>query len=373
MYSVVEENTDDLPYYLNCTNLTTQQFRHMTIIHSTVALICVAVLGVMLFFLFLSKAYKSFVQRLLIYLVATAVLSETFQVCNLENIFQFSNQELACAMLGFMTNWADNILTLHAMSIIIWTIILAYVHFNYPRYSSVRLSTCWKIAIDSLYLLIAILLPLSVIWMPLKTGNYGNAVAWCWIRQFDEACEGVGLLDPMVAGYGIPGVVGVVGIFAIAGVTIAYCRFSANFVHVKALLLRSLGLASVIVLFFLVVLTYLTISAYSAVHDQTRNYALWLFHVIATPLLHLIIPFGFFGSFYFNHFRNRFCQKRYRPRQQQQVEEDRNGTAPTSDRQTAPSNTYFSVPYTNGFTSIRDNSETAPLVKENGRKHVSFV
>ena len=374
MYSVVEENTGGLPYYLNCTNLTAQQFRHMTIIRSTVALISIAVLVVMLVFLCLSKAYRSLVQRLLIYLIGTTVLSETFQACNLEYIFQFSHQDLVCTILGFLTNWVDHISSLHALSIIFWTIILAFIHFNYPRYSSVRLPICWKIAIDFLYLLMTALLPVLVIWMPLRNGNYGNAVAWCWIRLFDEDCKGVGFLDPMVAGYGIHGAMGVVGIFAIAGVTIAICRLSANFVHVKALLLRSLGLASIAVLFFLTVLmTYLTISVYSAIHDQARNYALWLFHVTAMPLFHLVIPFGVFGSFYFNHFRDRFCKKSYRPRQQQQVEEDRKGTAPTSDRQTAPSNTYFSVPYTNGFTSIRDNSETAPLVKENKRKHVSFV
>lgn len=211
MYSG-EDNANELPYYLNCTNLTAQQFRLMRITHSTVALICVAMLVIILVFLCLKKACGSFVQRLLMYLFIASILSGTFQACNLENIFQFSHRELVCMVLGFATNWVDNISSIHTLSIIVWTIILAFIHFNYPRYSRVRLSTCSKIAIDFLYLLVAVLLPLSVMWVPLKNGNYGNAVARCWIRLFDESCESVGFVDSMVAGYSVHVVVVLVGI-----------------------------------------------------------------------------------------------------------------------------------------------------------------
>ena len=41
-------------------------------------------------------------------------------------------------------------------------------------------------------LLFVILVPLLVMWMPLKNGNYGLEVALCWIRAFNESCEDVG-------------------------------------------------------------------------------------------------------------------------------------------------------------------------------------
>ena len=355
----------DSPYYLNCTNMTLQQLHYMTIIRSTVALICMVVLVVMLLALCVSKAYKSFVQRMLIYLVTAAILDELFQASSLENLLRFSHQEMTCTVLGFLTNWVDNISSLHSLSIIIWTIILAFIHLNYPHYSSVSLSTCWKIVIDVSYLVLTILLPLLVMWMPLKNGNYGIAVAWCFIRAFNEDCKDVGFVDQMVAGYGIYGFIEVIGILAMAGVIIVYCRLSANYTRVKALLLQNLGLTSFVLLSFLIVCTCLAIRIHSALHNWTQPYAVWLLHGASIPLFHLIIPLGFFGSFYFNYFRNKFCKKKCNPGAQL-LEEDRKTIAPTSVRQTAPSSTYFNISYTNGFTSIRDDSQATPLLTTQG-------
>lgn len=361
------------PYHFNCTNLTIQQFHDMNIIRGTTALICIAVLVVMLVVLCVSKAYTSFVQRLFLYLVTTTILVEICQASSLENLFQFSHQEMVCTVLGFMTNWVDNIASIQSLSILIWTIILAVMQLKCTHYSSVGLATRWKVIIDFSYILFVVLLPLLLIWMPLKHGNYGIAVAWCWIRAFNERCEDVGFLDQMIAGYGIYGAVGVVGIMAMTGVTIAYCRLSANFTRVKAFLLQSLALTSFVLLSFFIFCTCLAIRIHSAIHNWSHQYAVWLFYGAAIPLFHLIVPFGFFGSFYLKHFRNKFCKKNYKLGVR--VDKDRNGTAPISDRQTAPSGTYFSVPYTNGFTSVRNDSETTPLHPENTRRklHVSFV
>lgn len=368
-----EGNKNESPYHFNCTNLTIEQFHDMNIIRGTTALICMAVLVVMLVALCMSKAYTSFVQRLVLYLVATTILVEICQASNLENLFQFSHQEMLCTVLGFMTNWVDNIASIQSLSIIIWTIILAVMHLKCTHYSSIGLATRWKVIIDFSYILIVILLPLLLISMPLKHGNYGIAVAWCWIRAFNESCEDVGFIDQMVAGYGLYGAVGVIGIIAMTGVTIAYCRLSANFSRVKAILLQSLALTSFVLLSFLVVCTCLAIRIRSAILTWRQHYTVWLFYGAAIPLFHLIIPIGFFGSFYLRHFRNKFCKKHYRPGVR--MDEDKNGTAPISERQNARSSTYFSVPYTNGFTNVRNDSETTPLHPENTRRkpHVSFV
>lgn len=111
----------------------------------------------------------------------------------------------------------------------------------------------------------------------------------------------------------------------------------------------------------------IAIRIYSAIHiaQQTQHYAMWQFYAAAIPLFHLIIPLGFFGSFYFTHIRNKCCKKHHRS---VRVENDQNGTAPASERRTAPSSTFFDVSYTNGFTSIGEN-ESTPL-KTN---FVSFV
>ena len=200
-----------------------------------------------------------------------------------------------------------------------------------------------------------------------------NGNSMCWIRAFDESCEEVGFLDQMVAGYSIYGAVGIIGLLAMTVVTITYCRLPATLIHIKALLLQSFVLTLFVILLSLFICACLAIRIYSAVTKWTEFYGMWLFYGAAIPLSHLIIPLGFFGSFYFKHFRNMFCKKRGGTQVRVRVEED--ATAPKSERQVTPSSTYFSVPYTNGFTTIGTESETTPLCPEDARKklHVSFV
>ena len=249
------------------------------------------------------------------------------------------------------------------------------MHLKCSHYSSTGLSMHWKILTDFAYLLFVTILPLVVMWMPLKNGNYGMAIAWCWIRAFGESCEEVGFLDQMVAGYSIYGAVGIIGLLAKTGVTAAYCRLPATLIHIKALLLQRFMLPLFVILLLLFICACLAIRIYSAVTKWTEFYGMWSFYGAAIPLSHLIIPLGFFGSFYFKHFRNMFCKKRGWTQVRVRVEEDWNATAPKSERQVTPSSIYFSVPYTNGFTTIGTESETTPLCPKDARKKqcVSFV
>ena len=97
-------NTSDSLYYLNCTNLTIQRFQDMNIVRGTTALICMAVSVMMLVVLCLSKAYTSFVQRMLLYLVIATVLAEICHASNMQNLIEFSNKETVCTVLGLVTN-----------------------------------------------------------------------------------------------------------------------------------------------------------------------------------------------------------------------------------------------------------------------------
>ena len=364
-------NADEGSWSDSCINLTDQQFHEVNIIHGTTALICMTVLVLMLLVLCLSKAYGSFVQRLLLYLVVTTILIEMCEAFNFENLIKFSHQEKACTVLGFITNWTVNTASIESLSIMVWTIILIIMHMKCSRHSNTVLSAYWRKIIEVFYLLSVILVPLLIMWMPLKNGNYGLEVAWCWIRAFNESCEDVGFADQMVAGFGIYGAVGVVGILAMIGIIIAHCRLSANFAHVKPLLLQSCMLTLFVVLLLLFIVALLTIRIYSALHNWTQPYAMWLFYGAAIPLTHLIIPLGFFGSLYFKHFRNKLCRRYRRP--VIRVEADGKGTAPVSVRQTAPSSTYFNIPYTDGFTNISNDGETTPLHQENTRTNITYV
>jgi hypothetical protein len=287
------------------------------------------------------------------YFVITTILAEICVASNLKR--HFSHQD-GCVVLGFLTSWVDNIANIQSLSVLIWAIILVLKHLKCPQYSRIQLSLQKKIIIDFSYLLCVILLPLLIIGVPLKEGKYGNAIVWCWIKI--NCSVSIDLLGTF-AGFGIYGVVGVAGVMAVIGITVAYCQLPANFVHVKPLLLQSFILGSFVLLLFVVTTTSLVVRTIYSTRRNAEGYPIWLFYGTVISLSHMIIPVGFFGSFYFKHFQ-KFYKERYRPRPQ--VEEDRNGTAPESERKTFRSSTYFSsVSYTNGFTNIGD-SETTPLV-----------
>lgn len=335
-------------FYLNCTNLTQAQLTNMNLSRGSTAAFCVVIMTTMLVILCLSKAYSSIIQRLFLYLIVATIVRELCLVATLEHQTHYLNQNKVCTGLGFVTHWSSTTVVFCAVGVILYTILLVCVSMKCSSISN-RLSSRTKLLIESFYVLLVIFLPLVIIVVPLVHGNYGLAVAWCWIRAIDEDCKDVGLYDQLVLGYGVYEVVGIVGIAAMIGITITYCRISSEFTHIKKLLLQSLVLTSFVLLYILVISTALAIRIYSDVTEWTQHYFMWVIHGLIIPLCHLIIPFGFLGSFYFGFFRNKCGRKR--KYSQLRVT---NATYPVSGRNTEPSSTFFHVPYTDAFTNINE-------------------
>lgn len=339
-------------YYLNCSNLTYSQLNNMNLSRGVTAVVCVIILTTMLVVLCISKAYRSIIQRLFLYLILASILDEICNAATLEHQFYYPYQSEVCAAVGFATHWCSTIVVECAVGVIAYTVLLICLSVKCNHVSNRTPSTRWKILLESMYLLIIIFLPLSVIWVPLMNGNYGLAVAWCWIRTVHENCEKVLYEEQLVMGYGGYEIVSIAGIIAFLGLTISYCKISTSYVQVKKLLLQSLMLTSFVLLYLVFANTGLTIRIYSIVTGWTQHYPMWIYHGVIIPLCQLIIPFGFLGSFYFKHIQNECCMKLIRRNQYQRVKAV-NATCPVSDRTSMPSNTFFDVPYTNEFTSVR--------------------
>lgn len=336
-------------YNLNCTNLTISELNNLNLSRGITAAICVFIMVTMLMILCLSKAYTSVIQRLFLYLILATIVREVCLVATLEHQVYYPYQDEVCTILGFITHWSSTTVVFCASGVILYTIILVCISMKYSS-ASQKLSTRAKKFMEFLYILSVIFLPLTIIWVPLLQGNYGLAIAWCWIRAIDDKCKNVGLIDQLVLGYGVYEVVGIVGIIAMVGITITYCRISAELVHIRRLLLQILVLTSFVLLYILFMTTAFAIRIYSGITEWTQHYSLWVIHGLIIPLCHLIIPFGFLGSFYFGHFRKK-CQQ-YARKRKYNILEGSHATCPTSQRNSAPSSTFFDISYTNNFTSI---------------------
>ena len=336
-------------FYLNCTNLTASHLENMNLSRGLTAAVCVVILLLMLVVLCVSKAYVSVIQRLFLYLILATIWREVCLTATLEHQFLYEHQDTVCSVLGFITHWSGLIVILSALGVIIYTMVLIC---KTMKQSSSSPSRRQRVLLEILYVILIITLPLSFILASATRGNYGLATAWCFIRAINKECEKVGIVEQLVLAYGGYELVSIAGIVSIIVLAIMYCRMSADIPGVKKLLIRSLILTSFVLLYLLFTNTALAIRVYSGVSGWPYKYGMWLYFGVIIPLCQLIIPVGFLGSFYFNHFYLKCCKKHARRHQYNRLENQRK-TFPASKNSTTPSSTFFHVPYTNAFTSVR--------------------
>ena len=340
--------------FSNCnTTLNLSQLIQMNYSRGITGALCACPLIIMLLLLCYSKAYASLIQRLFLYLIMACTAVEIFMAATIERQFQYNNQDKVCTALGFLTQWSAIIFDLCAIAVIVYLTFLVFVRMKCNHLLHISPTTRQKVLIESVYLVIVLALPLIILWVPFMDGNYGLAVAWCWIRAKDEDCNDTGIRDQIMVGYAFYIAVGILGILAMIGTSVLYCMVSrsANFVYVRKLLLQNLALLFILLLYILgACYTLINRIIFYAIRED-QSYAVWIFHSVVPPICILILPFGFLGSFYFEYFQRKFCLSKFRKKSRAQYEKLDN-TAPLSERQTSPSSTYFEVPYTNGFTTV---------------------
>ena len=128
-----------------------------------------------------SKKYLFFIQRLILYLSITVFLNSLSVVLRLQRVVTLgghSDDKLhpLCVFTAFAdqtTSWS----TLIAISCI-----TCYLLLNVVLLRPV-------VALEKLYVVLIVLLPLSFNWIPFIKGSYGEAGAWCWIRGEDDDCQ----------------------------------------------------------------------------------------------------------------------------------------------------------------------------------------
>lgn len=343
--------------YSDCNNtLNVSQLIQMNYARGISSALCTCPLIIMLLVLCYSKAYTSLIQRLFLYLILASTNAEIFMAATMERQFRYSNQDKVCTALGFFTLWSAILFDLCAIAVIVYLTFLVFVSMKCSYLLRKSPSTRQKVLIESVYLVIVVVLPLIILWVPFMDGNYGLAVAWCWVRAKDENCNDTGLVDQILVGYAFYITVGILGIAAMIGISILYCRESrsANFVYVRKLLLQNLALLFFLLLYILgACYTLINRIIFYAIGREDQSYAVWILHSIVPPICVLIIPFGFLGSFYFEYLKKKLCQARSSKRSRARAQyEQLDNTAPLSERRSSPSSTYFEVPYTNGFTTV---------------------
>ena len=178
----------------NCSNVTFDQLLHANLIRGISGIACFLISVILLFsLLFLFRAYKNTLQRLILYYAITITIYQAFNVSLLEHQFQYKGQDTVCAVLGGCVYYIVSV-----------TVILSAFIVNYSTYLVLRameLCTCGRTfnvqrncskgITECIFILFALIIPLLYSLAPLTDHHYGISGPYCGIKTTDEDCNPV--------------------------------------------------------------------------------------------------------------------------------------------------------------------------------------
>ena len=344
----------------NCTQLSVDELLKITIAYSAAGGIGVLVAGMILIVLTYARAYKTILQRLVIYSVLTVLFQDS---CHLANIVEYphwhkvnasqlneSNRD-QCAWLGFMTNWCGWSQYMFYLAIIFY--LLGVLCVQVKGSTGRKRLKAWKTRFEVLCILSCVLLPGLVLWIPIRNKKYGQDIGPCF---FEIACnyskqkghfwyifffyffvfELIGLLCVLIA----------IGLF------IVYCVLSSKLRLQRAKLMMKY----LIVLLTAVILNSVILNI--IVVGYTNNLIankLRMFTVVFATADDFVFLSGYLLVFYYSKVST--TVRGLSKHKAVKLKEYR--TFKESDRETAPSETRWSksAPYTGAFSSVTIQNE----------------
>lgn len=359
---------EDLQFNLYCTNFTGPQLKAVNLTRSVMAIVCVIVVMLILLFLLCHKAYSTTFERLYLYVIIATIVSEVVQALGIEHQFHYKRQEEVCFWLGFVTHWTSVMIFIYAFGTILYLLCLTVTKMR-----NVKLCSGYKsfVVLELSFALLPILLSFVFALGPFFDKNYGLAGPWCWVRSVDDKCRSVGMRDQMIY-FGLYEAVGVIGLVTSIVFSVIYCKLASSLKEAKSLLKKTLILMAFQLGYVLIVQLQLAVRLYTGLTGYRQNIGLWFMHAFIIPNGQLIFPLGYLVCFYpvgkmvfgsitkaglrckswhksccYLHRDGHNSHQKITP----QLEEEA-ATAPESNRVSLPSDTFFSVPYTNGFTEV---------------------
>lgn len=285
----------DSPY---CFNFNASDLRLNAAV--TISLHCTAVVAcvVAMFFIFLTRQHRVFVNRLVLYLmVATslwslAIMAEVVPVKHGHSIVEArEGWEGTCAVAGFVAQVVESAKILLICWIVLYLLLLVVFKCNASRRRH-----------EVTGVVVVVTLPLLVDWIPFCWEWYGPSGLWCWIRLTDDDCgdlwKGLGL---MLAIEYVPILLAITfTIVSFVSITVALCRrtrrteikwrwasiYQKGLAEATALMAYPL-VYSAIFLFRILHRTYYVIQIS---RSSQPDYRLWLAHSTALGIGGILIP-----------------------------------------------------------------------------------
>ena len=261
----------------------------------------------------LSKKYKDFTFRLVIYLMTTDILQAVAIILEVIPI-EVPNETTparvridgrgwtdfcaASGFIGMITLWMGNI-------VIVW-IVLYLLLLGWRLYRGQQGEKSTRIKLEIIGVLFLFTAPYVIGFIPFLLDNdmYGMAGLWCWIKQMHHVCGDLGKTPLTVVLTFFYGPLIAIVFFAVICMTIiigliwcgAVRRHTRTIIEDRQqrLMKETLIVLAYPVLYCSVCLLLLANRVYSIVHyDKTPLVGLWITHAVADPVRVMLPAIGF--------------------------------------------------------------------------------
>ena len=377
-------------FLLNCTDLNITQLKTINTARSVAGATCTLIITLILLHILCNKAFTSILQRLFLYLVLATIVQEALIAVSFEHQFRYPGQREFCTVYGFFIQWSGVVMFNFALAVMLHILYLVYVQLRGEPFPRLTRSTVGKKLAEILCVLFIVMFPLTYLWIPFLHGNYGLSGASCWMRALDENCNNVGLADQIIFAYGAYEGVGAVAILVTIIMAIIYCKIARVYPDARQLIRRTLMLMVFLFAYIIIISIPLAVRLQAGITGARQHFILWITWAITIPISHTVFIFGFLFSFYsvrrvcaWSQIKRAVCslkncnccscccKQRKRSGYERQnptrtvasrgtkrvIYSSEQNTVPPSDRVTAPSQSYFSVPYTDGFMDVHSCSD----------------
>ena len=336
-------------------------------------------------------------QRLFFYLSVVTFFQEAALVMQVERLFSYHGQEAFCTFIGFFITWTGSMVYLFTFVITAFLLIVIYNQLHGSRLLGLveRTRSC-RIALECGVVALVLLCPLAYLWVPLMHGNFALSGAWCWMRTIDQStCKSVGFVDQLVFVYTLVSGVNLFSVASMFLLAIVFCRLASKYRHIRHQHLQKVKETLVLMAFLIASILFdaseIAVRLYTGISHKQEFYGLWMAYAIGPPISKLVFPLGFLVYLYSLKKLSRAsirraasdwkrccspvftCCGRCRDSLGNQDPPGLNEQATTqkatfhsSVASTLPSKSFFSPPYTNGFTNVSEaivtGTENEPLV-----------
>lgn len=369
-----------MSFNINCINDTLEELVRDNLLWSVSGMSSFLAASFILVLIVFYKAYTSILQRLFFYFTLVTLLQLACIAMNVQLQFVFQGQELFCKWLGFIQHWAYTMNWLFSLTLTSYLHILVFHQIKGKQLPAIGRKK--RIAFEALLVMAVVTLPLTVLWVAFPA--YGLSGALCWIGDVNKDCSRntFGYTFQLIYTY-CCAVVRLLIVAAFFVLIVIFCRLALLYRHMRHQYLKTVGRTILLMLFLIVsalielvgLLTYIHIAIVKG--DVASVKTLLEINYIVLPVTLVITPSGFMFYLYslqkfsWESVKNAaqewgwcciYCRQIWRRRAEaNDVNED--ATAPESNRVSAPSATYFVVPYTDGFTTISHQEEQSLVRK----------